>query len=318
MNEDNTRRFVFEKEQGECRSWRARAWSKWNILPVVWRANKTAWMNANLFAEWLKEVDASMKKNSRHILLFLDNAPCHPIDVQLSNVKLVFFPPNTTSVVQPLDQGVIHSFKCFYRQMLVKHIIAQCTVAHSCDQITVTALDACRWIDLAWNKVTTTTISNTFHKAGFSHMSSDRQSTNDNISPVNEDEDPIKQLEDLLFHVDVSSNRMSAVELVSIDSDIPVFNEWTDESDAIRQMAEGPYYRPRWTTWMRKTQSKKLFRNYLKLSICYENYIYSRRLNILNFTRCWVNSSRRWLFIWTGSHPKQSCITDYFKQSWFC
>ena len=263
-------------------------------------------MNANLFAEWLKEVDASMKKNSRHILLFLDNAPCHPIDVQLSNVKLVFFPPNTTSVVQPLDQGVIHSFKCFYRQMLVKHIIAQCTVAHSCDQITVTALDACRWIDLAWNKVTTTTISNTFHKAGFSHMSSDRQSTNDNISPVNEDEDPIKQLEDLLFHVDVSSNRMSAVELVSIDSDIPVFNEWTDESDAIRQMAEVHIIDE-----MDNVDEEDSIEEVVpKLP---EALDMLRKLHLFASTEhpelhsLLSDSSRRWrMFIWTGSHPNKA------------
>lgn len=70
----------------------------------------------------------------------------------------------------------------------------------------MTALDACRWIDLAWNKVTTKAISNNFHTAGFGHISSDRQSTNDNISPVNEDEGPVKQLEDLLSHVGVSSN----------------------------------------------------------------------------------------------------------------
>ena len=302
------------------RSRKPRCFKNVNVdkLPVVWRANKTAWMNANLFAEWLKEVDASMKKNSRHILLFLDNAPCHPIDVQLSNVKLVFFPPNTTSVVQPLDQGVIHSFKCFYRQMLVKHIIAQCTVAHSYDQITVTALDACRWIDLAWNKVTTTTISNTFHKAGFSHMSSDRQSTNDNISPVNEDEDPIKQLEDLLFHVDVSSNRMSAVELVSIDSDIPVFNEWTDESDAIRQMAEVHII----DEMDNMDEEDSIEEVVPKLP---EALDMLRKLHLFASTEhpelhsllSELESKMTDVYLdWKSS--KQSCITDYFKQSWFC
>ncbi|CAF0924554.1 unnamed protein product [Rotaria sordida] len=70
-----------------------------NNLPVTWKANRTAWMNAKLFSEWLTDINQIMKKNSRQILLFLDNAPCHPIDVQLSNITLIFFPPNTTSTV---------------------------------------------------------------------------------------------------------------------------------------------------------------------------------------------------------------------------
>lgn len=203
---------------------------------MVWRANRTAWMNSTLFADWLREIDSSMRKSSRNILLFLDNAPCHPIDVSLSHVKLVFFPPNTTSVVQPLDQGIIRSFKCFYRQLLVKHIIAQCTTARNCDQISVTALDACRWIDLAWNKVTVTIVSNCFLKAGFSQVSSDQQSPNVHALSVDEDESALKQLDDLLSHIAVNDERMSAAELVSIDDDIPAFNQWTDEKEAIREM----------------------------------------------------------------------------------
>ena len=41
------------------------------------------------------------------------------------------------------------SFKCYYRQKLVKHIIARCTGAQTVDQIMVTTLDAIKWIDKA-------------------------------------------------------------------------------------------------------------------------------------------------------------------------
>lgn len=50
------------------------------------------------------------------ILLIMDNAPCHPHDLADThpNVKIVFLPPNTTSLVQPLDQEVICNIKDFY------------------------------------------------------------------------------------------------------------------------------------------------------------------------------------------------------------
>jgi hypothetical protein len=73
--------------------------------------NKRAWMTQALFVEWLKELDQMMAKENRKILLFLDNAMVQPTDVSLNNITLEFLPPNTTSRMQPLDAGIIASFK---------------------------------------------------------------------------------------------------------------------------------------------------------------------------------------------------------------
>ena len=86
-----------------------------NKLPVVWRSNRRAWMTAALMEEWLNGFNAKMKKENRHVLLFFDNATCHP-HIKLSNVTLAWFPPNTTSVTQPMDQGVIYTLKSHYRR----------------------------------------------------------------------------------------------------------------------------------------------------------------------------------------------------------
>ena len=59
------------------------------------------------------------------ILLLLDNAPGHPIylDDFCENVKVVFLPPNTTSLIQPMDQGVILHSKCIiYEELLEKSL----------------------------------------------------------------------------------------------------------------------------------------------------------------------------------------------------
>ena len=44
--------------------------------------------------------------------------------------------------------------------LLVKHIIAQCTLAQTLDQVSITVLDAIGGIDLSWKNITENTIEN--------------------------------------------------------------------------------------------------------------------------------------------------------------
>jgi len=99
-----------------------------NKLPVHWRANKKAWVTTAVFTDWFQkcfipEVKEYLKHKALDfkILLIIDNAPGHP---QLShpNVKVIFLPPNTTSLIQPLDQGIIATFKKYYVKRTFKFI----------------------------------------------------------------------------------------------------------------------------------------------------------------------------------------------------
>ncbi|GFW20781.1 tigger transposable element-derived protein 6 [Trichonephila clavipes] len=74
-----------------------------NSFPTKYRSNKKAWMTTELFNEWLVSLNSDIKKEKRHILLFLDNCPVHNNAPPLSNGKLQFSPPNSTSKLQPLD-----------------------------------------------------------------------------------------------------------------------------------------------------------------------------------------------------------------------
>ena len=167
-------------------------------------------------------------------MLFLDNAPVHPVDFKLSNITILFFPPNTTSKVQPLDQGIIHAFKVHYRSRLVKHVITSSTLASSLDQVVVTALDAIYWIEAAWKNVTESTIHNTFSKAGFKHHHSSNipEDVEAEISEVANDE-TIKKLDVLLSHLGINQLELSATQYMMIDDEIPAFNEWEDNPETI-------------------------------------------------------------------------------------
>jgi len=176
-------------------------------------------MNSRIFTEWLQEIDLSMRKQKRHIVLFLDNAPVHPQDIQLENIKLKFFPANTTAKIQPMDQGIIRAFKAYYRRYLVKHIIASVPGAMTADDINITALDAVYWIDSAWGAVTETTIINTFRAAGFQKspvidghdILQINSITNENLSI---DENATAELDQVLKNLTVGGKTMSAYDYI--------------------------------------------------------------------------------------------------------
>ena len=90
-------------------------------LRVTYESNNKAWVTGELFAVWMRRVDNRMRRQNRHILLFLDNCGSHP-HMELENVKIVFLPPNTTSKLQPMYAGIIQNVKMVYRKKLLRHI----------------------------------------------------------------------------------------------------------------------------------------------------------------------------------------------------
>lgn len=121
-------------------------------------------MTAALFSEWLKKIDIQMRLENRKILLFIDNCTAHYSSDELQHIKVVYLPPNSTSKLQPLDQGVIQNFKINYRREVVRHIL---TNLESNGSLEINVLIAMRFVKKAWLSVTQTTIANCFRKAGF-------------------------------------------------------------------------------------------------------------------------------------------------------
>lgn len=138
-------------------------------LPVMWRHNQKSWMTQSIMNEWLTELNKDMKKQKRNILLFMDNAKCHPIDSNFSNLKIKFLPPNTTAFCQPMDQGIIQTFKLRYRKMQMQKLVSKMSGVVSVRDLikSLNVLDAVNWINMAVKEVKRSTVQKCFAKAGF-------------------------------------------------------------------------------------------------------------------------------------------------------
>ncbi|XP_064423274.1 tigger transposable element-derived protein 4-like [Latimeria chalumnae] len=79
------------------------------VLPVDYEGNTKAWMTGDIFKDWVIKFDRKMQRQKRKVLLFVDNCPAHPHIDNLQVTTVVFLPPNTTSKLQPMDQGIIKS-----------------------------------------------------------------------------------------------------------------------------------------------------------------------------------------------------------------
>jgi hypothetical protein len=91
--------------------------------------------------------------------------------VNLSNLKLVFLPANTTNVAQPLDQGVIPCTKAHYRRQLVQWVIAEAEKPENAGkllkELRPNFYQMVRWLNTAWKDCALPqAIHNCWHKAG--------------------------------------------------------------------------------------------------------------------------------------------------------
>lgn len=59
------------------------------------------------------------------VLILVDNKASHPPELSRinENIKAVFLPPNTTSILQLIDQGVISAFKANYLKDMLSKLI---------------------------------------------------------------------------------------------------------------------------------------------------------------------------------------------------
>lgn len=59
------------------------------------------------------------KKRQKKMIPFIHNCPVHPQIDNFTNIKLAFLPPNTTSVILPIDQRIITTLKRYLKEQII-------------------------------------------------------------------------------------------------------------------------------------------------------------------------------------------------------
>ena len=151
-------------------------------MSVDWYASKNAWMTGENTPSNHDQLNNEMRLSNHHILYVCDNASSHQVR-EYSHIKFLMLPDNATSIMQPLDQGIILSAKRRYKKKLAERYLA-CVENNKDANSLLKALDivqATNMIAASWRE-TSTIIQNCFRKAGFKHHA---------VDPAPETEDPL-------------------------------------------------------------------------------------------------------------------------------
>ena len=133
--------------------------------PIPYTSSKKGWMTRILFDRWLLEFEQKMRGEKRRVLLLVDNCPshvglCEKFDglARGGHLRLIMLPKNYFKTAA-MDQGVIRSLKCHYRQKL--SVVLLTKIAKN-----VSLYEALQMVEVSWNQVTSEVIKNCWGKSG--------------------------------------------------------------------------------------------------------------------------------------------------------
>jgi hypothetical protein len=190
-------------------------------LPLQYMANKKAWMTIEFFDDWLAIVDKKMTAERRKIIILVDNCTAHVVRRELKSVKVEFFPANATSVLQPLDLGIIQNTKVLYRQQIIEKMI------FDIDEGKETSIDlllAFRMLDKAWRKVSPLCIQKCFLKAGFQTLNIDFENDDETIF-----HDAEELWSELLERKSEGFGDVDCIDFLFVDDGLPVSAMLSDD-----------------------------------------------------------------------------------------
>ena len=150
-------------------------------LPTPFQHHSESAVTLDYFSSWLKEWDRELHSKRKKIVVLMSKMPHHPENPHIFNINVTFFPLDASTVLQPLQLGIINVFKSLYRYQQLKYIMARtqasekiglCSMFNqnslSAHSLSVSLLDAIFMVYKAWRHVSPETIVKGVVKAGMS------------------------------------------------------------------------------------------------------------------------------------------------------
>jgi hypothetical protein len=210
---------------------------------VMYRNEKKAWMNTEIFDEWLMGLHKMARVQRKQIVLILDNAPQHALldgrhverwpehptattvmqeimdgltTWKVTNLRVIFLPPNTTSEIQPLDQGIIRSLKARYRSKLLTWLVAEKNKKGMEDadvsKMKPNLRQTIKWLDNIWKEFPERIVYNCWRRSGLLHQ----QAANAFLEEPEEMQRERENLQALIDNVGLGEDAMTAQEYIDL------------------------------------------------------------------------------------------------------
>ncbi|KAG8703166.1 hypothetical protein FRC09_004311 [Ceratobasidium sp. 395] len=200
--------------------------------------NSTAWMKSEIWNEFLNDLNEAMRRENRHILLICDNASSHDRDslFRYSHVRVEYLSPNLTPYVQPMDAGIIQSFKSQYNKRFIQAAVRRSDEGIS-DIYKLNQLQVMQFATEAWSSVSTSTISNCWRHTGI---------TPPEPTVVPSSVEPVLSAKQMLSELNLNPERTHPRVLETIqalDMDLPTEADLTIEQVVQRMYPNGVLFR---------------------------------------------------------------------------
>ena len=219
--------FVIWKSKNSC------CFKNVKHLPFEYKSQKKSWTNSEIFEEWVHKLDRNFRPDDQKIALIIDNCPANPSISNLTNVQIVFLPPSTTPILQPMDQGVMRSLKAHYQGKVVHLLCRALEKKEPCPKIST--LQSVKILAISLEVVTKETIITCFKKAVITHAVQQ--------AAITDSDDPFKDLRESLNDLtkadsSVVPDDVTATALVSLDDDVIATAPEISEGDIIEELRD--------------------------------------------------------------------------------
>nr|XP_031843598.1 jerky protein homolog-like [Nomia melanderi]XP_031843599.1 jerky protein homolog-like [Nomia melanderi] len=142
-------------------------------MPVVLKSQRRGWIDQTTFSNWYEnDFKSAVRKYQlengvqEKAVLLLDNCWGHKLLMAEyhydDQFEIVFLPPNTTSLLQPMGQGVIAKIKKLFRHKMLSRIIA-CGGGLNEFYSKYTIKDCIQLLDESWTEINSRNIRNSWN-----------------------------------------------------------------------------------------------------------------------------------------------------------